>query len=505
MSGKARGSTAGSAGVPDSPSPASHRSTASHPASPFHNMSRSPFSDPEQPHGPSPGTPSGPSPRSLLSDNSPVGGAYQGAFAGDQPATPRAVLATTYGASFGRMDSEALGRVPSFGSQPATPRSLKRSLTSRISTRYSDVLEGSQQLEPVDPAPSLSDIVERNTLRLRVNSHEDLSRKIRAGSLAEMEPGSARSLFRSSLPLSSTATTPRAEWGGHRPPTPPPARSAGPGSEDGLRGGHSGWPDTPTSGHSTRLSPFAAASPLPPASPSVSGRQVTGGTGDARLSIESPGKLNIDEAARRAEAFDAQFSKGGMRVEDEAMQSRQGLTRQRSRSLPREAGPGSRDVGPTGRLSGKFMTRLPSNRSIERRDVLAGILSPGEDAAESQEWGRGEDFPGTPVDRRDVLAGLDFVEGREDGGADTQQDIFSRRTVSQGPHGKASGRTQYTFSRVKPAARSRRSEGDAQLGGLSPSPLRQRPGEGGTSPLGGPSPLKTVGRHRRHVAALQLC
>lgn len=461
-------------------------------------MSRSPFNDAEQPLAPSPGTPAAPSPRSLLSENSPVG-ASSGPFAGDQPATPRAVLTSPYSTAFGRMDSEALGRIPSFGSQPATPRSLRRSLTSRTSGRGSDVVDNSQQLEAVDSTPSLSDMVERSTLRLRVNSHEapqELSRKVRAGSLAELDPASARSLFRASLPAPSSASTPRAEWAAPGPPTPPPVRSGGPGSEDGLRGGPGAWPDTPT-----RLSPFAAASPLPPASPSLSGRQQKAGGGDAALLVESPGKLNIDEAARRAEAFDAQISEGRRRGDDQGLQSRQGLTRQRSRSLPREAGPGSRDVGPTGRSSGKFMTRLPSNRNIDRRDILAGILSPGGEAAQPQEWGTGGDsVPGTPRDRRDVLAGLEFAEGREDNGADTQQESFNR-TISQGQHGKASGRTLYTFSRVKPSARPRRSEGESPFVGTSP--LRQRPGEGVTSPLGGPSPLKSVGRHRRHVAALE--
>eukprot|EP00884_Botryococcus_braunii_P004172 jgi/Botrbrau1/13756/Bobra.0056s0013.2 len=494
-----------------SPSPASSLSPASYSTSPFCQVLQSPFTDADVQLEQAPGTPSAFSPRGAqlsitLNPN-----------AASQPATPRAVFRSNSGArGSGGLDSEGFGRIPSFTSQPPTPRSLHRSIT--MNSRNSDTLDSPRIREHLgERLPSLSGLVERSSLRLRVATDaapgQEISRRVRAGSLAELDSSSLRSMLRTSPTPPSPIATARGERGA-APLTPTTPRLGGAGSEDGqaasLHRGSGIAPDTPNSGNSANLSPFAYLNPvLEPPSLVVQGTPRSGASPHAlglqhSMSGGSSGKLDIDEAARRAEAFDASASSESQRQgrplgKEEPLQSRQGLTRQRSRSLPREAGPGSREVGPTGRTSGKFMARLPSKHEINRRDVLAGILSPENDAdvmsIEEQQDGELAD---ALEERRDVLSGLDLSMGPAERSTDAQEDSFGRRTVSMGA-GQSAGRSQYTFTRVKPSARPRRSEGDPPILGTPPSPLRQRIAEaaGGPSPLRGVSPLNAGGRHRR--------
>jgi hypothetical protein len=191
---------------------------------------------------------------------------------------------------------------------------------------------------------------------------------------------------------------------------------------------------------------------------------------------------------------------------ERGMSGERSLVRSRSRSLPREAGPGARDVGSHGRHNRGFMTRLRQSEDFDRRDVLSDLLAAA-----------GIDLPGPPTAdeaKRDVLGELQFDGassvgeergeplsyrgtslGRDGRMSNMHDDAFSRRTVSQSPaaSGPASRMTQYTFTRVKPAAR-RRTEGEVPGMG-TPSPLPTRVGELHLSGRG-PSPLRH-GRHRR--------
>jgi hypothetical protein len=150
---------------------------------------------------------------------------------------------------------------PSGGSQPSTP-------SGQTFSRHLSAGSGSGQ-PASERGRSLANM-DRNSLHLRLSGDgQEISRKVRAGSLADMDASSLRGSFRiNATPPSPTALMPHSSPRG--PVTPRSFGDIAPGTPLTPQ---RGLPDTPRSLHRSSTSPFASyGSPqVEPASPGPAG------------------------------------------------------------------------------------------------------------------------------------------------------------------------------------------------------------------------------------------